>query len=150
NQFKTDAADQFTLTLHNPNPTTGSGSISGKVRNKSGCGALSGATVNVGGTSTTTAADGTYHITIAPGTYSFTAKDSGFNSSSANETVNDSLDTQLNFYLTPEAGGACTLSSVNPSVTICSPAANATVASPVHVVAGATDSNTVSFMQVYV
>src|SRR6185437_4928011 len=38
NQFKTDAADQFTLTLHNPNPTTGSGSISGKVRNSSGCG----------------------------------------------------------------------------------------------------------------
>ncbi len=45
----------------------------------------------------------------------------------------------------------CTLSTVNPSVTICSPANNATgLASPVNVVAGTTDSHSVSVMQIYV
>src|SRR5437879_3261353 len=46
--------------------------------------------------------------------------------------------------------GACTLSTVSPSVTICTPTANATVTSPVHIVAGTTDSKTVQFMQIYV
>src|SRR5207253_83127 len=46
--------------------------------------------------------------------------------------------------------GACTLSTVSPSVTICTPAANSTVSSPVHIVAGTTDSKTVQFIQIYV
>src|SRR2546421_8627 len=46
--------------------------------------------------------------------------------------------------------GACTLSTVSPSVTICTPTANATVTSPVHIVAGTTDSKTVQFIQIYV
>ena len=45
---------------------------------------------------------------------------------------------------------ACTLSTVSPSVTICTPTANATVTSPVHIVAGTTDSKTVQFIQIYV
>jgi phospholipase C len=44
----------------------------------------------------------------------------------------------------------CTLNTQNPSVTICKPANNATVSSPVNVVAGTTDSNTVSYLQIYV
>src|SRR5207237_669625 len=47
-------------------------------------------------------------------------------------------------------GGACTLSTVSPSVTICTPTANSTVTSPVHIVAVTTDSKTVQFMQIYV
>jgi hypothetical protein len=47
------------------------------------------------------------------------------------------------------AAASCPLSSVSPSVTICSPAANSTVASPVHVNAGTTDSSAISYMQVY-
>src|SRR5512147_2639859 len=43
----------------------------------------------------------------------------------------------------------CPLSSVNPSVTICTPANNATVTSPVKVVAGTTDSNAVTAMKIY-
>src|SRR3569623_1256611 len=43
----------------------------------------------------------------------------------------------------------CTLSTTNPSVTICSPANNATVSSPVNVVAGTTDSNNVTKMEIY-
>lgn len=44
----------------------------------------------------------------------------------------------------------CTLSKVNPSVTVCTPATNALVQSPVNVVAGSTDTHTVTAMQIYV
>src|SRR6266704_494194 len=44
----------------------------------------------------------------------------------------------------------CTLNPTNPSVTVCTPAPNALVQSLVHVVAGSTDSNPVTTMQVYV
>jgi hypothetical protein len=44
----------------------------------------------------------------------------------------------------------CVPSSVNPSVTICTPSAGQTVSSPVHIVAQTTDSKTVNLMQIYV
>ena len=44
----------------------------------------------------------------------------------------------------------CTLSTTSPSVTVCTPTANALVQSPVHVVAGTTDSHTVTAVQIYV
>ncbi len=44
----------------------------------------------------------------------------------------------------------CTLSSTNPSVTICTPTNGATVTSPVHIVAGTTSSSTVTAMKIYV
>lgn len=47
-------------------------------------------------------------------------------------------------------GTGCTLATASPSVTICSPAHNATVTSPLTVTAGATDSATVSYIQLYV
>lgn len=47
------------------------------------------------------------------------------------------------------ANAQCTLNQTNPSVTICMPANNATVTSPVRVVAGTTDSNTVKLMQIF-
>ena len=48
------------------------------------------------------------------------------------------------------AAALCPLSQVNPSVTVCTPAANALVQSMVHLVAGSTDSNPVTSMQVLV
>ncbi|HWR35299.1 MAG TPA: Ig-like domain-containing protein [Clostridia bacterium] len=48
------------------------------------------------------------------------------------------------------ATAQCTLSTVSPSVTICTPANNANVTSPVHVVAGTTSSTTVKYVQIYV
>jgi len=48
----------------------------------------------------------------------------------------------------PPAG--CTMSTENPSVTICQPTNGATVSSPVRVVAGTTSSSPVKFLQVYV
>lgn len=56
-------------------------------------------------------------------------------------------------FVSPEAANAtapCTLNQTNPSVTVCAPAPNALVQSLVHVVAGSTDSNQVTAMQVYV
>jgi hypothetical protein len=44
----------------------------------------------------------------------------------------------------------CTMSTTDPSVTICAPAQGASVASPVRVLAGTTDSSTVTAMKVYV
>src|SRR3954453_6263459 len=46
--------------------------------------------------------------------------------------------------------GQCSLNPASPSVTICSPASGATVASPVRVVAGTTDSHPVTLLQIYV
>ncbi len=44
----------------------------------------------------------------------------------------------------------CTLNQKNQSVTVCTPATNSLVQSPVHVIAGSTDTNAVTAMQVYV
>jgi len=44
----------------------------------------------------------------------------------------------------------CTLNPSSPSVTICTPANGTTVSTPVHIVAGTTDTNPVSFIQVFV
>jgi len=44
----------------------------------------------------------------------------------------------------------CPLNQTNPSVTVCTPTPNALVQSMVHLVAGTTDSNTVTSMQVFV
>ena len=145
NQFNTDAANQFTVLYHNPNPASGMGTIGGKIRNTNTCAPLSGITVALAGASTTTAADGTYSLSVPPAAYSISASGAGWVSNTQQESVADSFNTNLNFYLTP-----CTLNSVSPSVTICGPANGATVSSPVTVVAGTTDANAVSFIQVYV
>ena len=47
-------------------------------------------------------------------------------------------------------GGSCTGSGVNRTVTICSPANNATVSSPVSIVAQATDSAAIKNTQIYI
>jgi phospholipase C len=49
-----------------------------------------------------------------------------------------------------QAAAPCPLNTTNPSVTVCTPSLNSLVQSPVHVVAGTTDSNTVTTVQVYV
>jgi glucose/arabinose dehydrogenase len=48
------------------------------------------------------------------------------------------------------AATGCTLKTTDPSVTICSPIAGATVTSPVHIVAGTTNSSGVIAMAVYI
>jgi phospholipase C len=49
------------------------------------------------------------------------------------------------------AQASCTLRTTSPSVTICTPANNATINSPVHVNAGATDTgHTIKLMQIFI
>lgn len=48
------------------------------------------------------------------------------------------------------AAAPCPLNPTSPSVTICTPAANTLVQTPVHVVAGTTDSNQVTEMEAFV
>src|SRR5437867_7547407 len=56
----------------------------------------------------------------------------------------------LAFLVPHSAAALCPLSQVNPSVTVCTPAPNALVQSMVHLVAGSTDSNPVTSMQIFV
>jgi hypothetical protein len=158
NQNMTDASNQFTLAYHNPFPNSGTGSISGKVRRQSNCSSIPGIQVTAGSTSTTTAADGTYRLSVPPGNYSVTASGSTWNSSSKSETVSDSLDTQMNFYLTtasptptptptPPPSG-CTATTVG--VKVCSPASGSTVNSPVRFTAAAKSTLPITTMRIYI
>jgi phospholipase C len=52
--------------------------------------------------------------------------------------------------ISADAAVPCALNQTNPSVTVCTPAANALVQSQMNVVAGSTDSNQVTAMQLYV
>lgn len=83
-------------------------------------------------------------ITLATGTHTLTvqAKDgSGLFKSTISVTVSGSGG---------GGGGSCSGGSTNRTVTICSPTNGSTVTSPVEVTAAATDSATVSNMQIYV
>jgi hypothetical protein len=157
NQYITDSTNQFTLIYHNNFPNTARGTISGKVRNQSSCAALAGIKVNAGSASTTSAADGSYQLSVSPGTYSVTASGSAWNTSSKSETVNDSLDTQMNFYLTtgsptptptPTPPSGCTATTVG--VNVCSPTSGSTVSSPVRFTAAAKSTLPITAMRIYI
>jgi len=160
NQYMTDSTNQFTLVYHNNFPTSGRGTISGKVRNQSSCAAVAGINLNAGSSSTTSAADGSYQLSVPPGSYSVTASGSGWNTTSKSETVNDSLDTQINFYLTtgsptptptptptPPPSG-CTAATVG--VKVCSPISGSTVSSPVRFTAAAKSTLPITAMRIYI
>ena len=154
NASKTDAANQFTVNYHDPGFNTGAGTITGKVKtprtNTGGCTAISNVKVSAGGVSTLTDGSGHFSLSLAPGTYTANVTASGMNTQSRTITVNDNYASDNSFYLTSSSTPPCTLNSTSPSVTICTPANNATVSSPVSIVAGATDSKTIQFMQIYV
>ena len=64
-------------------------------------------------------------------------------------TVTDSLGATASATKSVAVTQGCAISSTNRSVTICSPAANSTVTSPVQIVAYATDSKTITEMNIY-
>jgi phospholipase C len=81
------------------------------------------------------------NLTMANGTHRLTVQ--------AQDSTNTIFKTTEN--ITVSSGNAqCTLNPRNQTVTICTPANGATVTSPVNVVAGTTDSNTVKLLQIYV
>jgi hypothetical protein len=160
--YKTDSKNQFTIYYHNPGLHTGHGTISGLVRQPGSptCKRLSGLTVSAGGTSTVTDINGNYSLSLpAPNTYTVTASGAGWYSGTQTVRVNDQVlafssgtiyGADANFYLSANNPPPCAVSSVSPSVTICTPSPNASVTSPAQIVAGTTDSKPVQFMQVLV
>jgi hypothetical protein len=148
NKFRTDERNQFTLFYHNPHLTRGTGTLSGLVRDSDSCRPMAGVSVSAGGASTTTDAHGHYTFTLAPGQYVVTATAAGAAPQTKSETVNDSFDTDLNFYF-GKVPLSCALNTASPSVTICSPAEGALVSSPVQVVAGSTDTRQVLSMDAF-
>jgi hypothetical protein len=98
NKFKTDERNQFTLFFHNPHLSSGAGMLSGLVRDFMTCKPMAGVSVSVAGKSAITDAKGHYSVTLAPGQYAVTANAEGEDPQVKNETVNDSFDTDLNFY----------------------------------------------------
>lgn len=151
--YLTDGEDQFTLPLTNDGNTATTGNINGKVHSTT-CTAVANATVTAGGITTTTDSNGHYTISglTAPYQYATAINASGYVSQTKNANVAAGYGAQTDFYLAATSTGvaSCTLSTTNPSVTICTPAANATVTSPVHVNAGTTSSVGVQYMQIYV
>jgi hypothetical protein len=82
-------------------------------------------------------------IQMSAGTHRLTVQAKDSSGATFKKTINITVGSS-------SGGGACTLKASDPSVTICAPVDGATVASPVHVVAGTTSSSPVSYMQVYV
>jgi Bacterial Ig domain/Carboxypeptidase regulatory-like domain/Abnormal spindle-like microcephaly-assoc'd, ASPM-SPD-2-Hydin len=154
NLSKTDSANQFTIYYHNPGSSgTGLGNLSGRVRNST-CQNLSGLTVTAGGHSAVTDSNGKFAFSSLPTgqTYTVSVSGSGWKSASKTGGVSDNLaasPTPVDFFLASSSTAACTPGPLNPSVTICSPAANAVVNSPVRVTASTTDSKTVRFVEIW-
>jgi hypothetical protein len=83
-------------------------------------------------------------LPLAAGTHRITVQvddSAGKFNSTENVTVSSSTGT---------GGGSCAGSGANRTVTICSPANNATVTSPVNIVAQDTDSSTVTLTEIYI
>jgi len=141
--FLTDAANQFTLKWHNDGATTsGTAVVTGRVRTSGyglGCSVIANATVNVGGVTTKTDANGNYSLSVAPGQLSATATAVGYQNSSQTASLNDYFPNQLDFFMTPVP--PCPQSSTDPSVTICTPKNGASVTSPMGVIAGTNSSS---------
>ena len=148
-RFKTDDRNQFTVPYHNPHRQTGAGTLSGMVRNTSDCTPIAGATVSTAGKSVTTDSKGLYSLQLAPGSYQVSVSAPGATGDTEGETVADGFDTDLNFFLNKGPSTPCPTDSASPSVTICSPAQDAEVTSPITVVAETADRNPVTTMQAF-
>ncbi|MES2220566.1 MAG: carboxypeptidase regulatory-like domain-containing protein, partial [Acidobacteriota bacterium] len=132
------------------------GAVSGTVTNASGS-PLSGAALAFSGGTLTTQITVTTDTTgsfsspsISVGRYTVTASAQGMTTSTASTTVAQGATTTLNIQLSASSGETCTGGAVNRTVTICSPANNASVTSPVSIVAQANDAAAVANTQIYI
>jgi hypothetical protein len=149
NSYKTDPTNQFTVNWHAPVITATTGTISGLVRDNAICKAIPGVQVTTGTSSTTSDANGHYTFTLPAGSYGVGTAMNYYLAGSQSAVVNNGYDADTNFYLIA-APPPCTLNASSLSVTICTPANNGSVTSPVTVSAGATDTNLVVTTQLYV
>ena len=145
--FLVDAKNQFVLSLAGANPlSTGSGLLTGRVRaSRPTCAAVAGATVSAGGKSVQTDATGFFSMTLAaPSLYDVIATAPGWTSTFLKRMTASGYATETDFYPT------CVIKQIDPSVTLCSPASNVPLPSPVRVVAIATSTSPVKLMEVWV
>ena len=98
----------------------------------------SGGTINFGDGTPTVVGLTASHTYYVPGTFTVTG------------TVTDSLGATASATKSVAVTQGCTISKTNRSITICSPVANSSVTSPVQIVAYATDSKTITGMNIYV
>ena len=150
NKSFTDSSNQFTVPWHTPVTTATTGTLSGRVRDPATCKAISGAQVTMGGTTTTVDANGRFSIIVPSGSHTLSATANDYNTGTLNVTSYNGYDTEANFFLNAAIPASCVLSTTSPSVTICNPGNNSTVASPVAISAGTTDPNPVTYIQLYV
>jgi hypothetical protein len=126
NSYKTDSKNQFTIFWHNPNVTTGSSTLTGRVTSTS-CAKLAGATVSAGGISTTTDTAGRYSLAVPPGTYNLSVNASGYASQTQSVKAWDGYGPDVDFYLTTGSGSGSTGVALSPtSLTFASQAVGTT------------------------
>jgi len=106
-------------------------------------GSIALSTINFGDGSADVAGTSANHTYAAAGTFTVTATVTDKRGATSQATTKVTATA-------PVVTSACTISRTNRTVTICSPIAGSSSKSPVHVVAQATDSSTVSYMQIYV
>jgi PKD repeat protein len=99
---------------------------------------ISSGTLNFGDGSATVTVLTASHTYYVPGNFTVTG------------TVTDSLGATASATKSVTVTQGCAISSTNRGITICSPAANSSVTSPVQIVAYATDSKAITQMIIYV
>jgi hypothetical protein len=151
NTYLTTPTYQFTLPIRATTATQVTGGFQGKVRSN-GCIAIPAAQVSTAGFIATTNAKGVYSLPglPAPNGYGVSVAAPYYTGRTTLGYVNAGFNTQQNFFVDSTVTAACTLNTADPSVTICGPAPNSTVASPVRVNAGTRSSRTLAYMQIYV
>jgi hypothetical protein len=151
NTYLTTSTYQFTFPIRATAATQGTGSYQGKVRSKN-CIAIPGAQVSAAGYVATTDYKGVYTMPglPAPNGYGLNVSAPYYTGKTTLDNVNAGFTTQTNFFLDTTVTVGCALSTVNPSVTICSPGANSTVVSPVRINAGTNSTRTLVYTQIYI
>jgi hypothetical protein len=98
--------------------TPNSATLQGTVTSAATSSPISGATITIGTTSTTTDAAGLYTIgSVAPGTYNVTASAAGFTSATASVTIAAGITTTQNFALVASTGTSTSLGVATASGT---------------------------------
>ena len=101
-----------------PSCTPNSATLQGTVTSAATSGAIGGATVTIGASSTTTDASGQYTIaSVAPGTYNVTASATGYTSATVSVTVMAGITTTQDFALVASTGTSTSLAVATASGT---------------------------------
>ena len=137
-------ANQAPKAVLSVNPTSGTAPVTVTASTAGSSdpdGSVASSSISFGDGSAAVSGTSANHTYISAGTYTVTA------------TVTDNLgaSSQASATVTVNAPAtACTISTVNRTITICAPTAGGSYKSPVRVTATATDSSSVTYMQIYV